>query len=54
MLDREQNIQAFTDKNASVSLHKSGKVNIDFMLTTGVLNNRPDLEQFLDPSFLLR
>lgn len=54
LLDREQNIQAFTDNNAAISLHQSGQVNVDFMLTTGVLNNTPDLEQFLDSSFLVR
>lgn len=52
LLDRAENIRALTDHDDPGSLHRSGLVNMEFMLGTGVLNNRPDLNQFLDSRFL--
>ena len=48
----EENQRAFTDSTDPISLYFSGKINADFMLSTGVLNSAPDLRRFLDPSFL--
>ena len=54
LLNRQENIRAFTHSDDPGSLHQSGQVNVEFMLSTGVLNDRPDLNLFLDSSFLVR
>lgn len=54
LLDQQENIRAFTSSDDPGSLHQSGRTNLNFMLSTGVLNDTPDLKQFLDSSFLRR
>jgi NitT/TauT family transport system substrate-binding protein len=52
LLSREENTRAFMTREDSTSLLKSAEVNTDFLLSTGVLNKAPNVQQFLDPSFL--
>lgn len=53
LLSREENISAFSDTDDPTSLYKSGRDNADFMVSSGVLNNAPDIERLLDASFLM-
>lgn len=52
LLNREANIRAFSVHEGSTSLLKSAEVNAEFLLSTGVLNKAPHVQEFLDPSFL--
>jgi NitT/TauT family transport system substrate-binding protein len=52
LLNRAENLRAFTVHKDSTSLFKSAQVNAEFLLSTGVLNKPPNVEEFLDPSFL--
>ena len=52
LLDREANIRAFETHESSTSLLKSAEVNVEFLISTGVLNKAPNVQEFLDPSFL--
>lgn len=52
LLNRAANIRAFTAHEDSTSLLESADVNAEFLLSTGVLNNAPNVRELLDPSFL--
>ncbi len=53
LYDRADNIRVFTDPGADDSLYNSLNNNLNFLLTNGILNNRPkDLNQLFDSSFL--
>ncbi len=48
----EDNLNAFKDSTNPTSLYENGRVNADFMISTGVLTNAPNVDELLDPSFL--
>jgi NitT/TauT family transport system substrate-binding protein len=52
LLNREDNLHAFTPGPDTTSLYVSGKVNADFLISSGGLSTAPDMERLLDPSFL--
>ncbi len=48
----EDNLNAFKDSTDPTSLYENGRVNADFMISTGVLTHAPNVDELLDPSFL--
>lgn len=52
LLNREDNLRAFQAGSDTTSLYVSGKVNADFLISSGGLSTAPNLERLLDPSFL--
>lgn len=52
LLTREDNQRAFERNTDPTSLYTSAQINADFLISSGTLNNAPDLKRLLDPSFL--
>jgi len=52
LLDREDNLEAFSPGPDTTSLYVSGQVNADFLISTGSLRTAPDLERLITPAFL--
>ena len=50
--NRAANLRAFEEHGDETSLYKSAEVNAEFLIGTGVLNNAPNVQGFLDASFL--
>lgn len=48
----QDNLQTFQPGPGLTSLHTSGRVNADFLISTGVFIAEPNIEQILDPSYL--
>ena len=52
LFNREDNLHAFMPGTDTTSLYVSGKVNADFLISSGGLSTAPDIERLLDSSFL--
>lgn len=52
ILDRQDNLDAFQKPDSPLSLRVSAETNLEFMLSTGALTDKPDLEQLLDSSIV--
>ncbi len=52
LYDRNDNLKAFTDPSAADSLYNSLNGNLQYLLDSGTLNSRPDLNPLMDSSFL--
>jgi NitT/TauT family transport system substrate-binding protein len=52
ILNLEDNLQAFTPGSDTTSLYFSAQISVDFLISSGILNNAPDPKRLLDPSFL--
>jgi NitT/TauT family transport system substrate-binding protein len=52
LLNLDDNLRAFAPGSDPTSLHVSGQVNADFLISAGGLTSAPDVERLLEPSFL--
>ena len=52
LFDLNDNQRAFQPGTELTSLYVSGQANIDFLISTGGLTRKPDINQLLDPQFL--
>jgi NitT/TauT family transport system substrate-binding protein len=52
IFNQADNLSAFAPGTDTTSLFYTGQQQLDYLITTGVFNKAPDLNQLLDPSFL--
>jgi len=52
-LDLKENIKEMQKSGKMVSLYGSGKMIIDFFLSRGQLSQLPDLDEIIEPKFVI-
>jgi len=52
VLNRDDNLRAFQPGDTIDSIYFVSKLNLDYILTAGLISKVPDLQELLDPSFI--